>query len=358
MTGKYTILAINPGSTSTKIAIFENDSQKLTKNLHHSEEELKKYERVPDQYPMRLTVINDFFHNQNIDEKDISAVVGRGGLLHPLKGGTYTVNDKMVADLHAEIQGEHPCNLGGLIASAFAQKLQIPAYIVDPVVVDELEDIARLSGLPELPRKSIFHALNQKSVARKAANVLGKSYFEVNLIIAHMGGGISVGAHRKGRVVDVNNALDGEGPFTPERSGTLPVGDLVRLCYSGKYTLTEMRKMVKGRGGMVAYLGTNNMKEVERKVADGDIFATQIYQGMAYQIAKCIAAFGAVLKGKVDAIVLTGGIAYDKQVIEWIEGRVKFMAPVLVYPGEGEMEALALGALRVLNGEEKALVYT
>ena len=264
MAGKYTILAINPGSTSTKIAVYEDDNQKLIKNLHHSEEELEKYERVPDQYPMRLKVIEDLLINQKINDREINAVVGRGGLLHPLKGGTYAVNKKMVADLEAEIQGEHPCNLGGLIAYAFAQKLSIPAFIVDPVVVDEMEDIARLSGLPELPRKSIFHALNQKAVARKAAASLNKSYFDLNLIVAHMGGGISIGVHQTGRVVDVNNALDGEGPFTPERSGTLPIGDLVRLCYSGKYTLAEIRKMVKGRGGVVAYLGTNDMKKFQK----------------------------------------------------------------------------------------------
>ena len=358
MAGKYTILVINPGSTSTKISIFENDKQILAKNLHHSEEELRQYQRVPDQYPMRLRVIEEFLISQNVDEHSFNAVVGRGGLLHPLKGGTYLVNDKMIADLHAEVQGEHPSNLGGLIAHAFSQKLNIPAFIVDPVVVDEMEDIARLSGLPELPRKSIFHALNQKAVARKAAESLGKSYFEINLIVAHMGGGISIGAHQKGRVVDVNNALDGEGPYTPERSGSLPVGDLVRLCYSGKYTLAEMQKMIKGKGGMVAYLGTNDMKQVGKRVANGDVEVTRVYQGMAYQIAKYIAAYGAVLAGDVDAIVLSGGVAFDKQFTKWIEHRVKFLAPVLVFPGEEEMEALALGALRVLRCEEEALVYS
>jgi butyrate kinase len=357
MTRKYTILVINPGSTSTKIAVFENDRKILAKNLHHSEEELQKYERVPDQYQMRLQVIEEFLASQNMDEHHIDAVVGRGGLLHPLKGGTYLVNDKMIADLHAEVQGEHPCNLGGLIAYAFAQNLDIPAYIVDPVVVDEMDDIARLSGIPELPRKSIFHALNQKAIARRAAEVLHKSYFDVNLIVAHMGGGISIGAHQHGRVVDVNNALDGEGPYTPERSGTLPVGDLVRLCYSGKYTLAEMKKMIKGRGGVVAYLGTNDMRQVEERVASGDHEAIRIYKGMAFQIAKSIAAFAAVLNGMVDAVVLTGGIAFDTQFTKWIEDRVGFIAPVLIFPGEEELEALAQGTLRVLRGEEKALIY-
>ena len=357
MAGQYTILVINPGSTSTKIAVYENAKQVLTENLHHSENELSKYDRVPDQYPMRLKVIEAFLESMMIDENRINAVVGRGGLLHPLEGGTYIVNEKMIHDLHAELQGEHPSNLGGLIAHAFSQKLNIPAYIVDPVVVDEMEDIARFSGLPELPRKSIFHALNQKAVARKAAQSLGKSYFDVNLIVAHLGGGISIGAHKKGRVVDVNNALDGEGPYTPERSGSLPVGDLVRLCYSGKYTLVEMKKLIKGKGGMVAYLGTNDMKQVEKKVANGDVEVTQVYQGMAYQIAKYIAAYGAVLVGEVDAIVLSGGVAFDKQFTNWIKDRVEFLAPVLIYPGEEEMEALALGALRVLQNEEKALIY-
>lgn len=354
----YKILVVNPGSTSTKIALYENEKEVFAQNIHHTEADLAGRQKISDQYPYRMQVIEAFLVQHGIKPESLAAVVGRGGLLHPMAGGTFAVNEKMVQDLTEQKQGEHASNLGGLIAYAFSQKLNLPAFIVDPVVVDELEDIARLSGAPELPRKSIFHALNQKAVARKAAAALGTDYFNANFIVVHLGGGISVGAHCQGRVIDVNNALDGEGPFTPERSGTLPVGDLARLCFQNPDDEIRILRMIRGKGGMVAYLGTNDMKEVKRRILAGDQQALLVYQAMAYQVAKAIGAMAAVLKGQVDAIVMTGGIAYDENFIDWIKQYVDFIARVMVFPGEGELEALAYGALRVLRGEEKAQVYS
>ncbi len=263
----------------------------------------------------------------------------------------------MLDDLKVGVLGEHASNLGGVLAYEIAEQLNIEAFIVDPVVVDEMNHIARISGMPEIKRKSILHALNQKAVARRAAEEIGKPYNDLNLIVTHLGGGISVGAHKKGRVIDVNNALDGEGPFSPERSGGLPVGDLVKLCFSGKYTQDEIKKLIKGNGGLVAYLGTNDGREVVKMIEDGNKHAEVVYKAMAYQVAKEIGSCSAVLKGKIDAIVLTGGLAYDKMFIKWISDSVDFISKVLVYPGEDEMIALAQGGLRVLNGEEEAKRY-
>ncbi len=357
MTSVYRILAINPGSTSTKIAIFDNDKSVMETVLRHPTEEINKYDKISDQFEFRKNVILDTLNENGINITKFNAVVGRGGLLKPIQGGTYEVSEKMLEDLKIGVLGEHASNLGGILANEIAKQLNIPAYIVDPVVVDELEEVARVSGMPELPRKSIFHALNQKAVARLAAKELGKTYEESNIIVAHLGGGVSVGAHKQGKVVDVNNALDGEGPFSPERAGGLPVLDFARLCYSGKYTLDEIKKKLKGKGGLVSYLGTNDAREVTEMIQKGDKNALLIYQAMAYQVAKDIGSCGAVLKGKVDAIVLTGGIAYDKDFVEWISKKVSFIAPVKVYPGEEEMVALTEGALRVLKGEEEAKVY-
>ncbi|NLV75504.1 MAG: butyrate kinase, partial [Tissierellia bacterium] len=287
----------------------------------------------------------------------LGAVVGRGGLLKPIEGGTYEVNQKMLEDLKVGLQGEHASNLGGIIAHEIAREVGVKAYIVDPVVVDELLDVARISGLKEIEIRSIVHALNQKAVARRHAKIKGKKYEDMNLIVAHLGGGISVGAHHKGKIIDVNNALDGDGPFSPERSGGLPVGDLVKLCYSGKYTYEEMRKLIKGNGGMVSYLNTNNAIEVSEKIQKGDKYAQLIYYAMAYQVAKEIGSCAAVLKGKVDGILLTGGIAHDEQFTNWIKESVQFISQVYVYPGEDELMALAEGGLRVLTGEEKAKEY-
>lgn len=354
---KLRVLAINPGSTSTKIAVFDNEEQIFEKTLRHSTDEICKYEKIADQFEFRKAVIEEALAEGGIEIKSLSAVVGRGGLLKPIAGGTYKVSPEMMEDLRVGVLGEHASNLGGLIANEIAAAAGVEAFIVDPVVVDEMNDVARISGMPEIDRKSIFHALNQKAVARRAAAEMGKRYDEVNVVVAHLGGGVSVGAHEKGRVIDVNNALDGEGPFSPERAGGLPVGDVVKLCFSGKVTLDEMKKKIKGNGGLVAYLGTNDARDVEKMIEEGNEKAKVIYEAMAYQTAKEIGACAAVLKGDVDAVVLTGGIAYSKFITSYISERVSFIAPVKIYPGEDEMIALAEGGLRVLRGEEAAKTY-
>ncbi len=353
----FRILAINPGSTSTKIAIYDNEKEVFETTLRHSNEEIDQYEKISDQYDFRKQVILTALSDNGINLTKLSAVVGRGGLLKPIKGGTYAVNDQMLVDLKAAQMGEHASNLGGMIAIEIAQQLNIPAFIVDPVVVDELEPVARISGMPEIERISIFHALNQKAVARRYAHENNKPYESLNLIVAHLGGGISVGAHEKGRVVDVNNALDGEGPFSPERTGGLPVGDLAKLCFSGKYTHADIKKMIKGKGGLVAYLGTNDGRDVVKMIEAGDEKAKLIFEAMAYQVAKEIGSCAAVLKGHVDAIILTGGLAYGAMLTQWIKDRVSFISDVIIYPGEDEMSALAQGGLRVLRNEEKAQIY-
>lgn len=353
----FRILAINPGSTSTKIAIYDNEKEVFETTLRHSNEEIEQFEKISDQYDFRKDVILNVLNENEINLTKLSAVVGRGGLLKPIKGGTYAVNEPMLEDLKVGVLGEHASNLGGMIANEIALQLNIPAFIVDPVVVDEMNDIARISGMPEIQRASIFHALNQKAVARRYAKENSKRYEDLNLIVAHMGGGVSVGAHEKGRVVDVNNALDGEGPFSPERSGGLPVGDLAKMCYSGKYTHADIKKKIKGKGGIVAYLGTNDGRDVVKMIESGDENAKLIFEAMAYQIAKEIGSCAAVLKGKVDAVILTGGLAYGEMLTKWIKERVAFISEVIIYPGEDEMSALALGGLRVLRGEETAQDY-
>lgn len=353
----YKLLIINPGSTSTKIGVYNDKEAVLVHTLRHSTEEIAKYPTIYSQFEFRKKVILDVLKEKNIDIKSFDAVVGRGGLLKPIEGGTYAVNDAMLEDLKVGVQGQHASNLGGIIAHEIAKEIGVPSYIVDPVVVDEITDVARISGMPEIQRRCVSHPLNQKAVARRFASEHNKKYEELNLIVAHMGGGISVGAHQKGRIIDVNNALDGDGPFSPERTGGLPVGDLVKLCYSGKYTYDQMKKMINGRGGLTAYLGTNNAKEVGEMAQSGDKKAKLIMDAMCYQIAKQIGESAVVLKGKVDAILLTGGIAYGKDVDEYIEDYVKFIAPVYVYPGEDELLALAEGGIRVLSGEEKAKEY-
>lgn len=357
MSEVFRILTINPGSTSTKIAIFDNEKPVFEEVLRHSNEEIAKYDTIFDQYEFRKNVILETLNEKGINLTKLAAVVGRGGLLKPIAGGTYKVDENMLKDLKVGVLGEHASNLGGAIAYEIAQQLNIPSFIVDPVVVDEMEDVARISGMPEIDRKSIFHALNQKAVARRAAKEAGKKYDEMNFIVAHLGGGISVGAHEKGRVVDVNNALDGEGPFSPERSGGLPVGDLAKLCFSGKYTHADIKKKIKGSGGLVAYLGTNDGRDVVKMIEEGDQKAELVYKAMAYQVAKDIGSCATVLKGKVDAIILTGGIAYDKMFTGWIKDSVGFISEVIVYPGEDEMIALAEGGLRVLRGEEEPKLY-
>ena len=291
------------------------------------------------------------------DVKTLDVIVGRGGFLRPIPGGTYEVTDKLVKDL-IEAKKEHASNLGGIIAKEMADELGIPAYIVDPVVVDEMDDVARISGHPELPRTSVFHALNQKAVAKRYAKEKGVKYEDLNLIVVHMGGGVSVGAHKGGRVVDVFNALDGDGAFSPERAGAVPCGELVRLCYSGKYTEKEMIKQLVGKAGYNAYLNTNDARDVEALVFDkNDEYATLIYNAFIHQVSKDIGAQATVLNGKVDQIIFTGGIAYSNRIMERFKEKVGFLAPITIYPGEDELLALAQGGLRVLNGEEEAKVY-
>lgn len=354
----FRILTINPGSTSTKIAVYDDDKEFMESTIRHDSKEIDKYDSIIDQYEFRKHVILSELQKNKVDINTLSAVVGRGGLLAPMEGGTYPVNKKMIDDLKTAKLGDHASNLGGLIADEISAELGIPAFIVDPVVVDEMQPIARISGSPLIKRISIFHALNQKSVARRYAESIKKPYNQVNLIVAHLGGGVSVGAHEMGMVVDVNNALDGEGPFSPERSGGLPVGDLAKLCYSGKYSHDDIKKMIKGQGGLTAYLGTNNGKEIEDRVVAGDKEARLILGAMCYQVAKEIGAAATVLKGRVDAIILTGGLAYGKFITDFIEERVKFIAPVIIMAGEDEMVALSQGALRVLRGKEQPKDYT
>jgi butyrate kinase len=350
------LLVINPGSTSTKVAVFRNGENMVQKNLSHSTEELAKYEKITDQFEYRQQMILEWLKEENMEVGSLAAVVGRGGLLKPMPSGTYKVTDAMIEDLKIGVQGEHASNLGGIIAKGIADGEGIPAFIVDPVAVDEFEDIARISGLPELPRKSLVHALNIRAVGRRAAKDMGKDLSEVNLVMVHLGGGISIAPLKGGKIIDVNNANDG-GPFSPERAGTVPVGDLIKLCYSGKYTQGEIKKMTVGKAGFVGYLGTNDARDVIKMIENGDQKAQLVFDAMAYQISKEIGAMAAVLAGKVDAIVLTGGIAYSNLLCEKISRRVRFIAPVRVYAGEDEMLALAEGAERILNNEEQAKIY-
>ena len=351
------ILTINPGSTSTKIALFEGETNVFQKNLKHSAEELAPFDKVADQFGFRKNVILKVLKEEGIGIDDITYIVGLGGLVKPIASGIYEVNEALLADLRKGVHGEHASNLGGLIAADLAAQIGAKAYIADPVVVDELQDVARISGHPAFERISIFHALNQKAIARTYAKENGKKYEDLNLIVAHLGGGISVAAHCKGKAIDVNNALDGDGPFSPERSGGLPVGSLIKACFSGQYTLAQLKKMICGQGGYVGYLNTNDAYDVEVKAKDGDAKAAMIQEAMAYQVAKEIGAMATVLKGKVDAILVTGGIAYGKPFVESLKEKVSFLAPVAVYPGEDEMKALAMNALMLHQGELTAKIY-
>lgn len=352
------ILAINPGSTSTKIAVYDNIKSVFVKNIKHSSDELKSFPSIIKQFAFRKSIILSELKGAGITTEKIEIVIGRGGLLQPIPSGVYQVNKVMKEDLLSCRFGEHASNLGALIADSIASELpEAKAYIADPVVVDELCDEARLTGLPQFQRRSVFHALNQKAIARIHAKSIGKQYEELNLIIAHLGGGISVGAHLKGRVIDVNQALDGEGPLSPERSGTLPVGDLIRACFSGEYTQDALKKMVTGEGGFVAYFGTNDAVEIERRAKEGDAKAQLLQNTMGYQVAKYIGAMAAVLEGKVDNILMTGGIAHNKTLMDYITKRIQFIAPVFIYPGEDEMRALAFNAYQVLMNETEIKEY-
>lgn len=353
----YKILIINPGSTSTKIGVYEDETQLMEETLRHSTEEIAQYATIYDQKDFRKQVILDVLKDKGVDLSSINVVVGRGGLLKPIPGGTYATTPALLEDLKIGKQGQHASNLGGILASEIASEINVPSYIVDPVVVDELADVARYSGHPELPRISIFHALNQKAVAKRYAKECGKAYEDLNLIVVHMGGGVSVGAHKNGKVVDVANALDGDGPFSPERSGGLPSGALMKLCFSGKYTQAEVGKMINGNGGFNAYLGTNDMRDVVKLAQEGNAEAKGVMDAFHYQLCKEIGAMSVVLGGKVDQIILTGGIAYGEVTQKAMTDAISFIAPVTIYPGEDELLALAQGALRVMNGEETAQEY-
>ena len=352
------VLAINPGSTSTKVALFRGPEEAWSDTQRYDADRIREFPSIPAQEKFRLAEIRKALRKRDTEATDFDAVVGRGGLLRPIPGGTYKVSTEMLEDLRSCRFGSHASNLGGPLAKRIADEAGgVPAFIVDPVVVDELIDEVRLSGIPEIERRSVFHALNQKAVARRASSELGKDFDKANLIVAHMGGGISVGAHRGGRVIDVNNALDGEGPFTPERAGSLPAGEMVKFIFSTGIKLEELMKKMVGGGGLVAHLGTNDLREVEEMIAGGDENARLVFEAMAYQVAREICCRAAVLSGEVDAVVLTGGLAFSEAFVGAVSRRVAFIAPILVFPGEDEMRALAEGALRVMSGQETAREY-
>ncbi len=352
----YKILAINPGSTSTKIAVYTDDVATFNTSIDHTPDELAAFPEVIDQFQWRKELIEKVLIESGHRLEDFDAVIGRGGIVSPIESGVYEVNDDLRYDLmHARMQ--HASNLGGLIARDIADEIGVKSYIADPVVVDEMMPYARISGIPELPRESVFHALNQKAVARLYAKECNRRYEDLNLIVCHMGGGCTVSAHRRGRVIDTTNALDGCGPFSPERSGSLPPGPLIKLCFSGKYTQDELIKMVHGKGGLMAHLGTTSVPEVLDRILAHDLHAMLVLRAMCYTICKEIGAMTVALKGDVDAILLTGGIAHSKRVTDFIADHVDFIAPIYVYPGENELRALAENALAVLRGERVAKVY-
>ncbi|MBP3325417.1 MAG: butyrate kinase [Coprococcus sp.] len=353
----YKILVINPGSTSTKIGVFEDETLLFEETLRHTTEELAGYNLIVEQKDFRKKVILDILAEKNFDIKTLDVCVGRGGMLKPIPGGTYPVSDELLEDLKIGVQGQHASNLGGILAKEIGDQVGVPSFIADPTVVDELMPSSRLSGMPDIPRRSVFHALNQKAVARRYAKENGKKYEDLNLIVVHMGGGVSVGAHLKGKVVDVYNALDGDGAFSPERAGGVPTGDLVKMCFSGEYTQQEVMKKLLGNGGFNAYIGSNDARDLEKMVNEGDEHAKLVQDAFYQQVAKDIGAMATVLRGEVDQIILTGGISYSKHTCEELEKRAGFIAPFTVYPGEDELLALAQGAIRVMNGEEEPMKY-
>lgn len=352
----YKILAINPGSTSTKISLANDDQPIFMADITHTQEQLKPFKRISDQYHFRKQVVINELEKRNIP-LDFDAVIGRGGLAKPVSSGVFTITEKMIIDQQQAIH-QHACDLGCMIADEIAREIPgCRSFIADPGVVDEMEPEAHISGSPLMPRMSIWHALNQKAIGRRFAKDMETSYEKLNLIICHLGGGISIAAHDHGRAIDANNALDGEGPFSPERAGTLPAADLIHLCFSGKYTEEQLLKKVSGQAGLMAHLGTNDLKEVMTWIKAGDKHAEAIVSAMIWHIAKNIVAEGAVLYGKVDAILLTGGMARSEYIIDRLKRRISFLAPVYVYPGQDEMQALTENALAVLRGERLAQDY-
>ena len=353
----FNILAINPGSTSTKIGLFTDENLQFEETIRHSTEELKGFDKIVEQKDFRKSVILQLLNKNNFDVKTLDAIVGRGGMLKPIPSGVYSVTDDIIADLKVGVQGQHASNLGGIIAREIADELEIPSYIVDPVVVDELMPKAKISGIPELPKVSAFHALNQKAVAKRYAKEKNVNYADLNLLVVHLGGGVSVGAHIGGKIVDVFNAIDGEGTFSPERAGGVPSAGLIKMCFSGEFTYDEMYKKLIGKGGFNAHLGTNDYRDIEQMVIDGDEHATLIDDAFIYNICKNVGSMSVALKGNVDQIIITGGIAYSKLIIEKMKEQISYLGPITVYPGEDELLALVQGALSVLKGEEVVSIY-
>lgn len=353
---EFSVLAINTGSISTKIAVYDEYDLRIELSIAHSNEELAQYATVMDELSWRTKLILEALSKENINLNTLSAIVGRGGLLHPLESGVYEVNDVMIEELKTT-PTQHASNLSALIAARIADPLGIKAYIADPVVVDERDAIAKLTGIAEIENRSIFHALNQKMTARIYASEVGEIYENLNLIVAHLGGGISISAHKKGRVVDSTNALDGDGPISPERSGAIHARGLIDLCYSGKYTKAEAYKLIAGKGGLVALTGTNSVKELDQRAAEGDKVAIDALDAMIYGVAKHIGEMAVVLRGEIDAILLTGGIAHCRRITDGIAHYCKFLAPIEIYAGENELKALAMNGIRVLHGECEAKTY-
>jgi len=352
------ILVINPGATSTKIAVYRNNTSVFLKGIRHDCGDLETFTNTADQLPYRLNLVLSEVKENHIPVDQVGMIIARGGLIHPLESGVYEVNEQMIKDLSEGVMGDHASNLGGLIAHRLLETFtQARAYIADPVVVDELDEVARISGHPQFQRTSIFHALNQKSVARTHAQSMGKDYEDMNLVVAHLGSGVSVGAHERGKVVDVNNALDGEGPFGPERSGTLPNGALARYCFQENSSWKQVNKMLIGEGGMFAYLGHKDAQLLEKMAGEGDAEAGLIHEALAYQVSKEIGAMAAALSGRIDGILITGGMAHNPGLTSAIKERIDFMAPVFIYPGEDEMRALAHNGSLLLSGKVSAKHY-
>ena len=354
----YRILAINPGSTSTKIALFDDEKMVFKENLTHEADKLAQFKEISEQLPYRTEMVIEKKKKNNIPLETIDAFSGRGGGLVSVAGGTYEINDILLHHAQIGYTMKHASVLGAQIAYNLAKINNKKAYVVNPVTVDEKQEISRITGIKGIYNQSIFHALNQKEVAHQYANSIGKKYDELNLIVAHLGGGISVGAHKNGKIIEVNNALNGDGPSAPTRSGKVPAIDLIEMCFSGKYSEEELKELITKKGGLVSHLGTSDARDVVKMIAEGNEYAKLVYDAMIYQVAKEIGAQSVVLKGKVDAIILTGGMAYDEYFIKTLKEYISFIGKAVIIPGEEEMQALSNGVLRVLNGEEKAQEYT
>jgi butyrate kinase len=357
LSGTFRILTINPGSTSTKFAVYDNEMPILVHTVRHDGQTLAEIGAILEQKNLCKESILSILSAANVPLESIDAIAGRGGLLKPIESGTYLINNTMLQDLHTATAAIHASALGAIIASEIANEVGVPAYVVDPIVVDEMDRHAKLTGLPGIERSSVFHALNQKAIAKRLATELNAPYENLRFVVAHLGGGITIGAHQYGRVIDVNDALAGEGPFTPERTGNLPIVPIIKMCFSGEYTEAEMIDRITKNGGMQAYLGTNDVRKVQKMISEGDDFAALVLDSMAYQVSKEIGAMVAVLEGEADAIILTGGLAYSNRFTGSIKQRVDKLAPVHVFPGEDEMLALMEGVLRVLQGKETPAVY-